>query len=54
MDNESQVNDVYYMQFVGTRYDIGNRLGYIRAFRDLALVDEADKQAFEIYLEQQH
>lgn len=54
LDNESQVNDVYYMQFVGTRYDIGNRLGYIRAFRDLALVDDADKQAFEIYLEQQH
>jgi UTP--glucose-1-phosphate uridylyltransferase len=53
LDNEAQVNDVYYMQFEGIRYDIGNRYGYIRAFRDLALLDEEDQNKFQLYLADQ-
>lgn len=53
LDNEAQQEDVYYMQFEGQRYDIGNRYGYIRAFGDLALLDNEDKKAFQAYLQQQ-
>ena len=39
---EARERDVLYACFTGNRYDIGNKFGYIRAFCDLAILQDSE------------
>ena len=47
---EAKERDVLYASFTGKRYDIGNKYGYIRAFRDLAYLQ--DIEGYNNYIQQ--
>lgn len=42
--------DVYFYDFIGTRYDCGDKLGYLKAIVDIALTREDLKDRFKEYL----
>ncbi len=50
MATEAKQRMVQYCKFSGTRYDVGNRFGYINAFNHLA-VDKNEQESFLKYLE---
>ena len=52
LDKEAKLNGAYAYDFEGTRYDMGNRLGFLKANVEYGLRDEELKDSFYEYLKE--